>query len=218
VELAELAGRSPSAVAMKLANSASLDPLANTSEADRAVWREFHRDWERLAIESEPQLTELSRQAEEPVTQMPDDEDTDGFRVPTEAGRLLKVRLGQQFFRTTILTSYRCRCCVCGIPIRGFLIASHILPWNEQPHLRVNPHNGLCLCAIHDRAFDTGLLGIEPIYTVVISPEVDAYLPNDALSNGFIQCAGHEIALPDKFMPDPDFLDHHVSHVFRVRA
>jgi len=37
------------------------------------------------------------------------------------------------------------------------LVASHIVPWRSDPGNRLNPKNGLCLSAIHDRAFDLSM-------------------------------------------------------------
>ena len=62
IRLAEVIERTPSSVAMKLSNLASLDPahqlrgvkgLSGASKADREIWAEFHADWERLAVESQ---------------------------------------------------------------------------------------------------------------------------------------------------------------------
>ena len=61
ISLAEKLGRTPSSVAMKLCNFASLDPvqqargisgLSGASAADRGVWEQFHKDWDRLAFEA----------------------------------------------------------------------------------------------------------------------------------------------------------------------
>jgi len=55
IELASLIHRTPSAVAMKLVNIASLDPaitgtgrsgLSNASALDKEVWSEFSNDWD----------------------------------------------------------------------------------------------------------------------------------------------------------------------------
>jgi DNA (cytosine-5)-methyltransferase 1 len=62
IELAELIGRSPNALAMKLVNFASLDPsitdtgrkgLRGASTLDKNIWDEFHEDWGSLAVECE---------------------------------------------------------------------------------------------------------------------------------------------------------------------
>jgi len=62
VALAGAIGRSPNAVALKLVNFASLDPtirasgrkgMGNVSTADRAIWKEFHDDWNKLVAESQ---------------------------------------------------------------------------------------------------------------------------------------------------------------------
>src|SRR5690242_10241218 len=60
IALAMALGRTPSSVAMKLANFASLDPqivasgrkgLDGASALDRKVWDEFHSDWTKLVTE-----------------------------------------------------------------------------------------------------------------------------------------------------------------------
>src|SRR5579872_1893527 len=65
VEIAALLGRTPSSLAMKLVNFASLDPeqhargirgLAGHSRADEQVWREFSSNWERMSLLSEASL------------------------------------------------------------------------------------------------------------------------------------------------------------------
>lgn len=60
VRLAKMLGRTADALAMKMLNLASLDPvitsagrsgLGNASALDRAVWDEFPSNWERIALE-----------------------------------------------------------------------------------------------------------------------------------------------------------------------
>lgn len=62
ISLAAAIDRTPSSIAMKLCNFASLDPehrkrgvkgLSSASKGDRAIWKEFHDDWEQLSSESE---------------------------------------------------------------------------------------------------------------------------------------------------------------------
>lgn len=45
-----------------------------------------------------------------------------------------------------------------GLAEPRLLIASHIVPWSKDKTNRLNPSNGLCLSAIHDRAFDQGFI------------------------------------------------------------
>ena len=60
IALSKIIGRTADAVAMKMLNIASNDPvvksagkaaLGNASALDLLVWDEFHADWERLALE-----------------------------------------------------------------------------------------------------------------------------------------------------------------------
>lgn len=59
IAIAEAIGRTPSAVAMKACNFASLDPntkqkgLGNVSQADRELWAAFMRDSEQVSLAAE---------------------------------------------------------------------------------------------------------------------------------------------------------------------
>ena len=62
IELADAIGRTPSAVAWKLVNFASLDPTlkaknikgaSNSGKLDKVIFDEFYSDWNNLAYESE---------------------------------------------------------------------------------------------------------------------------------------------------------------------
>lgn len=112
------------------------------------------------------------------------------------------------------MANYRERCCVCGIPIPELLIASHIIPWKDREDLRLNPHNGLCLCALHDKAFDKGFMTIASTYTVVISPAVYDYLPQETLNRSLIAYQKYKIFLPDRFLPDKSYLEFHQQQYF----
>src|SRR5262249_5349258 len=121
---------------------------------------------------------------------------------------------GQSFFRETVLAAYGCRCCVCALPVAPLLVASHIVPWAARPDLRVNPRNGLCLCALHDRAFDRGLITVDVALRVTLSKRLDAHLPDDVVEQMFVAYQDGPIRLPEKFRPAGEFLAHHREAIF----
>lgn len=239
IELARALGRSPGSVAMKLNNFTSLDPkeaargirgLTGVSQLDQQVWDEFHTNWEELAEESE----ELwRRKVGAQVGEIPSAQPIDlrqkarKNRVieittpqkepigPMEGERIVRIRLAQEFFRRTVLTAYGVRCCISSIPIPELLIASHILPWSRFPEHRINPRNGLCLSRLHDAAFDQGLITLDEQNRLVLSHNLRDYLPNDSLYQNFMAFEGHRIHLPEKFLPEPEFLRHHREQIFR---
>jgi predicted restriction endonuclease len=122
---------------------------------DRAVWDEFHADWERLAVECQLQRQELDMREPEHFELEDDVPSLDDFTGETRLV-LSTQRIKQHFFRRAVLSSYRGRCCMSGLSDARLLIASHIVPWSQDKQNRLNPSNGLCLSAIHDRAFDKG--------------------------------------------------------------
>ncbi len=193
VSLAKALGRTPSAVSWKLANFASLDPslkkrnitgASHGSKADLEVWNEFNGDWDRLAFESEKLLAQkMGRQIEDVL-------DVEVIYLPktgVERETLVKIRVNQSFFRRSVLAAYNFQCCITGLEIPELLNASHIIPWAKDVANRVNPRNGLCLNAIHDRAFDRGLLTITPDFTVKISNSIKQEIPSNAVKDFLIR-------------------------------
>ncbi len=221
IALAKAIQRTPSAVAMKMLNLASLDPaitstgrvaLGNASALDHEVWDEFHANWEGLALESQLLMQQLGQQAPQHV-----DVENDPLIPEDFIGETRKViteqRIKQHFFRRAVLSSYRGRCCMSGLSEPKMLIASHIVPWSKDKANRLNPSNGLCLSAIHDRAFDKGLITLNDNLTIVISEQIkrrdDAFMKEI-----FLPLIDKKIELPEKFLPDAAFLAWHRNTLF----
>lgn len=223
IQLAELIGRSPSALAMKLVNFASLDPsitgtgrsgLANASEADRKVWREFHENWGDLAEESSRAITagipstakrNLSVGFAEP-------EPVDFIGEVRQAA--VSVRVRQGFFRRSILASYGGKCCMSGVSSDPLIVASHIVPWAADEKNRLNPRNGLCLSAIHDKAFDSGLITVTPQMKIEVCDDLKRRKAEGQVSAAIAGLHGKPIELPARFHPDQAFLRWHNENRF----
>ncbi|OGR31932.1 MAG: hypothetical protein A2091_11615 [Desulfuromonadales bacterium GWD2_61_12] len=128
---------------------------------------------------------------------------------PTETVVSAKARLGQRFFRMSVLASYNSRCCITGNPVPELLVASHILPWGSHPEQRLNPRNGLCLAQTQDAAFDRGLITFDADFRLVAGPRLKAYLPDEALERNFLVYEGQPLQMPDKFLPEGEFMRRH---------
>lgn len=81
-----------------------------------------------------------------------------------------KTRPGQGAFRFRVLRRYGRRCAFCDIDHDGLLHAAHLCP--VEAGGSDDPRNGLVLCLNHHRAFDLGLLRIDPetLDVVAVSP------------------------------------------------
>jgi putative restriction endonuclease len=111
-----------------------------------------------------------------------------------------------------ILSSYNETCCITGISVTELLVASHIIPWSLDIENRMNPRNGLCLNALHDRAFDTGYITISESFNVVVSHEIQS-MPHEKVSL-ILSYDGKPLAMPNRFIPDQTFLDFHRRNIF----
>ncbi|MFN2475342.1 MAG: HNH endonuclease [Chthoniobacterales bacterium] len=129
---------------------------------------------------------------------------------------MVRQRVNQYFFRATVLASYNTRCCITGLTIRELLVASHIVPWATDHANRVNPRNGLCLNSLHDRAFDRGLIAVSKNLRVSVSPTLKAGPLESAAKRFLLDYEDSELFPPDRFLPDPTFLEWHRSNVFQA--
>jgi putative restriction endonuclease len=102
------------------------------------------------------------------------------------------------------------------LSIPDFLVASHIVPWKKDEVNRLNPHNGLCLNSIHDKAFDRGFISITPDFKIKISDYFKDISKEYAVLDFFIKHENQSIILPDKFLPSRDFLDWHFTNIFKI--
>jgi len=179
--------------------------MANASALDREVWTEFFANLDQYidAPKEEVPNKGFDEAAQEAyIASLPE-----GLDIP----RLSKVRMNQGFFREMVLASYDGRCAITGISEPELLTASHIMPWSEVPSARTNPRNGICLNALHDRAFDRGFITFGESLNVIYSPR----LSNDDRVR-IQSLGGDRLNLPSRFLPDREFLDYHRSKKFKT--
>lgn len=221
IELSKLIDRTPSAVAFKLVNFARLDPelqkrgvkgMDHGSKGEEIIWAEFNNNWDELAYQSE---LLLARYKHMPVYELADIDLIEIPREGLEREALVKVRVNQSFFRKTILASYDNRCCITGISIPQLLVASHIIPWAKDKDNRVNPHNGLCLNALHDKAFDKGLITITPDFQIKVSPYLLETKNKETLSF-ILNLPKQGMVKPQRFVPLSAFLEYHNTNIFKA--
>lgn len=219
IQLAEALGRTPSSVATKLANIRAHDPqrssakgLTHTSKLDQEVWELYSRERESFLESAVRELHTLTKEAKHNNNSSVDSS------TPLGKERLVKevARVNQTYFRNSLLENYRGQCCMTGLHIPTLLIASHIKPWNESdPAEKVAADNGLLLNALHDKAFDIGLITIDDrngTYKIRVSSKV----PKDETSRRFIwRYEGQEITRPIRMPPRHDFIEYHNDVVFQ---
>jgi len=222
IALAAAVGRTPSSIAMKLANFASLDPkitdtgrkgLDGATALDRQIWKEFNSDWTRLILDAD--ALETSGDGMGSVVQ--DRVATfayEPFVGPTTTMATVEQRIGQNFFRRAVLANYENSCCLTGIADVRLLNASHIVPWSGDEKNRHNPRNGLCLSATFDRAFDRGLMTVDELGRARFATIL---LRNDsARTRAFFEpYQGQPLRSAERFDPEPAFLLWHNQNCFR---
>ena len=103
IKYANIIGRSPSALNMKIGNLGRLDPelkkqgitgLVNGSKLEEDVWNEFNGNWDKLAFESEQLIAEFQNKKIEEI------EEIDLTELPEgkERETIIKARVNQCCF------------------------------------------------------------------------------------------------------------------------
>ena len=217
IELADLLDRTPSSVALRLVNFASLDPklskrgikgMGNSSKLDQEVWNEYMHNWDEQFIEGEKLLAKKKHTTVEKLYSF-DLDKVSTVLTGREKQRLISVRVNQSIFRRIVLTNYNNQCCITGISITELLVASHILPWSQDENNRLNPKNGLSLNTLHDKAFDNGLITITEDLKIKISSTFHKHKDIVSIKQNFIDFDGKDLIAPKKFYPDVEFLKVH---------
>ena len=231
IELANALGRTPNAVALKAWNIAAHDErrlakgkvgMTHGSRYDQEVWVDFENEGDALIVYAYELLQDklessISTTSYEVVSTKSPADDLD---IPEGKTReaLVSARVNQSYFRNRLIENYQGRCCVTGLGVDSLLIASHIKPWSTSDPAteRLAPDNGLLLNALHDRAFDQGLITIDKDLQIVVSPAVPK---DDDAANRFLwEYEGCQIEEPLAFKPRPEFIEYHNDVIFRHDA
>jgi putative restriction endonuclease len=217
IELVNLTSRTADSIILKMANFRSLDDsvdskgMAHVSELDRIIWSTLEKSPRKLkeiwdeSVSNPSTKTKISNR------------DISIVFDPVKTGvarNSVDTRIGQEAIRSLTLRNYGYACSFCGLDYPDLLMASHIIPWGERSDTRGVLSNVICLCAIHDRAFDRGLLTIDDNYKILVSTKINKYAETKAI---FTEISGKKISLPkDKRMvPDLQFLKYHRSEIFQ---
>ena len=223
IRLAQIIDRTPDAVAYKMSNLAHYDPelqarnvsgLSHTSKLDKVIYDEFANNIEELSFISQKILADMQHTSIE--TLLPN-LDLEHIPLGKDREQQTKIRIGQYFFRMSVLMSYGNACCITGLKNKEMLVASHIKPWSvsDARTERTNPSNGLCLNAMHDKAFDRGLITIDKNYRIVNSKLIKDTAMDEKTKEWFSFYNGKEIILPDNFLPGKDFIENHNDVIFK---
>lgn len=222
IHLANLLGRTPSSIAMRLSNFASVDPyhqnrgiggLPGGKKQVEPIWEEFWNHKDDLLFESEVIL------AQKELTSLENKFKSLFFGIENLVGesksREVKVRVNQYAFRQIILTNYSFKCSISRIDVPELLVASHIIPWSKNEKERLNPENGICLSSLYDKAFDTGLIGLKSDYSIILSRKLKQNILKPYFNSYFAHLENKKISLPPRYYPRKEFIDFHLDTIFQ---
>lgn len=222
IHLANIIGRTPGSISMRLNNFASVDPyhqqrgiggLPGGKKQVEPIWNEFINNKDELLFESERILAEKENVAiEKKFAEIL--KGTENLKGEYKL-REVKTRVNQDVFRQIVMANYENKCAITGIDIPDLLVASHIIPWSKNEKERLNPENGISFSPLYDRAYDKGYIGINEKFEILISGELKKKSKKEYYLQHFSTLVGTQIIMPKKYYPKKEFLRFHMDVVFR---
>lgn len=224
IHLANVVGRTANSIALRLVNFASIDPyhqnrgvvgMKGGAKQVQPIWDEFFQNKETLIFESERILAEKENQTIETKFSelLFDIRDLKGETKLRE----VKTRVNQNVFRQIVVANYSGKCAITGIDIPELLFASHIIPWAKNEEERLNPENGICLSALYDKAYDKGFIAVNDRFEVLISSDLKKKSKHEYYPKYFSHLENEKIILPQKYLPNKEFLQYHLDEIFSKR-
>jgi len=124
---------------------------------------------------------------------------------------LAKRRRYQSKLRDIVLDDYGWMCALCDMDHPALLEVGHIKPYRIAEKDKNQPTNMLCLCVLHHKLFDLGLISIGPDLSVLLSNELKKS-----------QCSllstrpgeNSKLRLPKRYSPLPEHLAFHRKTIF----
>lgn len=122
--------------------------------------------------------------------------------------------VAQQIFRRALMKAYKSRCAICQCSLEEVLEASHIIPWVASTGVqKIDPRNGILLCANHHKLFDQFIFTVDQNYHLLVNPKkkLDKSLIND--NKRLLHLEGYKIYLPDNknVWPKLEYLAKHLN-------
>jgi putative restriction endonuclease len=120
-------------------------------------------------------------------------------------------RSKQSMFSNKVKNNYGNTCAICGIQTKSLLIGSHIIPWSTRKDIRLDPSNGISLCVMHDKLFDSGYITLDVHLKVAVSNVVSKDPSLKAITD---LIKGVKLRRSKNFYPKEEYLEYHRNNVF----
>ena len=120
-------------------------------------------------------------------------------------------RIKQDDFSKAVKRNYNGRCCFpeCAVIDEQFLIGAHIARWSDVKELRGELSNGLCLCLMHDKAFERGLFTLDENNRVCVLPRA----LQSTWGRAFLSSHHRSQIGPSGIRPSIDAILHHWTRI-----
>lgn len=209
--------RSPS-IQIKQGTLAAADAngIAFQDKGSGEVAVAFRPDFLAFYVEHQRDLHASGQDAEalealQTISEMPDGAASVGPQPMERQQVLSEIRRWRRSsaFRQRIMIAYGKQCALCAQQL-DMTIAAHIIPVSE-PDSTDETSNGLALCPDHHEAYDSGLVGVFPDFTVSLNEDRIRRLRAQGLDGGleaFQYKLRADLLLPpsDEDRPRPDYL------------
>lgn len=119
-------------------------------------------------------------------------------------------------FRKNVYLAYNYKCAMCGIQLE-LIEAAHIIPHSHKKGTD-DVNNGVCLCAIHHKAYDRSLIYFDEKWNILINEDKMSYLEKVGLDSGirkFEKLAFEKLQIPRNHTLQPNIGNIRIANQLR---
>ena len=139
---------------------------------------DFHAGSLAVVRRRQKAIEQISRTVEGIAVPVPPDAEVIGRdRIIKAANRALR----DGSFKNRVLRAYGYACSMCGMQF-DVIDAAHIVPVERL--VNFSTRNGLCMCPNHHRAYDKGLIIVEPSFSITVDQARLAYYKSHRRAEG----------------------------------
>lgn len=211
IKLANLLGRTPSSVGMRLSNYAHLDPnvkangLSGGGKNCIVYWEKYANNLPQLKIDAALCRIRIVENIESSLH----------IQRIKDVDRLVEDMYDFRF-QDMVLSNYSKKCAITGMAIPSLVTACHIIPTSVDDENNLKADNGLCLTILHAKAFVDGLIGIDSDYRLHISSTLKKYAFANGYATNFKRYDNMLLSFSNVISkPNPEYLEWHMNTVFQ---
>lgn len=158
-----------------------------------------------------PEMADLTSEEESIAVKCYQAAQMEAYFINDEVKGIGTLQAVNKFFNDKVKFNYHYKSALVANNDEDDLIATRIVPWEDDKNIRFDPHNGICLSSIFSRAFTQGYFTFSDQGYIIVS---DIASDDSEVNKTLNKYKNRKIYMNKQFSPNKKYLQYHREHVF----